>query len=117
MVEYLIHFQGWNSSWDRCVGEDFVLKDTDENRQLQRSLAEKSQLQMLASNRTFEIYVGNSNVTLEFNCSGAYLYRRERKKTTSCATSSHATSTTEKRRRKQGMECEGSSSSGDPEGY
>ncbi|XP_045538094.1 male-specific lethal 3 homolog isoform X2 [Papilio machaon] len=56
-VEYLIHFQGWNSSWDRCVSEDFVLKDTQENRQLQRDLAEKSQLQL-----------------------GAYLYRRERKK-------------------------------------
>ncbi|XP_066999110.2 MSL complex subunit 3 [Anabrus simplex] len=56
-VEYLIHFQGWNSSWDRCVSEDYVLKDTDENRQLQRDLAQKAQLQL-----------------------GAYLYRRERKK-------------------------------------
>ncbi|KAL0132593.1 hypothetical protein PUN28_000389 [Cardiocondyla obscurior] len=56
-VEYLIHFQGWNSSWDRCVTEEYVLKDTEENRQLQRDLAEKAQLQL-----------------------GAYLYRRERKK-------------------------------------
>lgn len=48
MVEYLIHFQGWNSSWDRTVQEEFVLKDTDKNRQLQRDLAEKSQLQMYA---------------------------------------------------------------------
>lgn len=56
-VEYLIHFQGWNSSWDRCVSEDFVLKDTPENRQLQKDLADKAQLQL-----------------------GAYLYRRERKK-------------------------------------
>ncbi|KAJ8920482.1 hypothetical protein NQ315_005351 [Exocentrus adspersus] len=56
-VEYLIHFQGWNSSWDRCVGEEYVLKDTPENRQLQKDLAEKSQLQL-----------------------GAYLYRKERKK-------------------------------------
>nr|XP_023021369.1 male-specific lethal 3 homolog [Leptinotarsa decemlineata] len=56
-IEYLIHFQGWNSSWDRCVGEEFVLKDTPENRQLQKDLAEKSQLQL-----------------------GAYLYRKERKK-------------------------------------
>ncbi|CAH1155086.1 unnamed protein product [Phaedon cochleariae] len=56
-IEYLIHFQGWNSSWDRCVAEEFVLKDTAENRQLQKDLAEKSQLQL-----------------------GAYLYRRERKK-------------------------------------
>lgn len=57
VVEYLIHFQGWNSSWDRCVGEEFVLKDTAENRQLQKDLAEKSQLHL-----------------------GAYLYRKERKK-------------------------------------
>lgn len=56
-IEYLIHFQGWNSSWDRCVGEEFVLKDTPENRQLQKDLAEKAQLQL-----------------------GAYLYRKERKK-------------------------------------
>ncbi|KAF5279553.1 hypothetical protein FQR65_LT03375 [Abscondita terminalis] len=56
-VEYLIHFQGWNSSWDRCVREEYVLKDTAENRQLQKDLAEKSQLQI-----------------------GAYLYRKERKK-------------------------------------
>ncbi|XP_063912809.1 male-specific lethal 3 homolog isoform X2 [Zophobas morio] len=56
-VEYLIHFQGWNSSWDRYVGEEYVLKDTPENRQLQKDLAEKSQLQL-----------------------GAYLYRRDRKK-------------------------------------
>lgn len=46
IIEYLIHFQGWNSSWDRRVNEDFVLKDTEENRQLQKDLAEKSQLQM-----------------------------------------------------------------------
>ncbi|XP_076621178.1 male-specific lethal 3 isoform X2 [Colletes latitarsis] len=56
-VEYLIHFQGWNSSWDRCVTEEYVLKDTEENRQLQRDLAQKAQLHL-----------------------GAYLYRRERKK-------------------------------------
>ena len=55
--EYLVHFQGWNSSWDRKVGEDFLLKDNPENRKLQRELAEKSQLQL-----------------------GAYLYRKERKK-------------------------------------
>ncbi|XP_043273477.1 male-specific lethal 3 homolog isoform X2 [Venturia canescens] len=48
--------KGWNSSWDRCVTEEYVLKDTEENRQLQRDLAQKAQLQL-----------------------GAYLYRRERK--------------------------------------
>ncbi|XP_055606810.1 protein male-specific lethal-3 [Uranotaenia lowii] len=57
VIEYLIHFQGWNSSWDRKVSEDFILKDTDENRQLQKDLAEKSQLHQ-----------------------GTYLYRKERKK-------------------------------------
>ncbi|XP_058058879.1 protein male-specific lethal-3 [Anopheles bellator] len=57
IIEYLIHFQGWNSSWDRKVSEDFILKDTEENRQLQKDLAEKSQLYQ-----------------------GAYLYRKERKK-------------------------------------
>lgn len=71
ITEYLIHFQGrtsgliyvrgyyfstinllfrsrlgWNASWDRRVHEDSVLKDTDKNRQLQKDLAEKSQLQM-----------------------------------------------------------------------
>lgn len=38
--EYLVHFYGWNSSWDRCVPEENILKDTAENRQLQRQLAE-----------------------------------------------------------------------------
>ncbi|XP_045503999.1 protein male-specific lethal-3 isoform X2 [Colias croceus] len=85
-VEYLIHFQGWNSSWDRCVSEDFVLKDTEENRQLQRDLAEKSQLQL-----------------------GAYLYRRERKKG-----SSNAGSVSTKRAR-LGFSDDGSSSSTQPD--
>ncbi|KYB25873.1 Uncharacterized protein R102.4-like Protein [Tribolium castaneum] len=77
-VEYLIHFQvivalfrpqlikmfqGWNSSWDRYVSEEYVLKDTPENRQLQKDLAEKSQLQL-----------------------GAYLYRRDRKKSRKTST-------------------------------
>ncbi|KAK8718756.1 hypothetical protein OTU49_014495, partial [Cherax quadricarinatus] len=51
-IEYLIHFQGWNASWDRCVSEDFVLKDTDENRDLQRQLADKAQIKLsMKSNR------------------------------------------------------------------
>ncbi|CAG7668687.1 unnamed protein product [Allacma fusca] len=41
--EYLIHFQGWNSSWDRYVAEEYVLKDTVENRELQRFLNEEAQ--------------------------------------------------------------------------
>lgn len=47
-LQYKIHFQGWNSSWDRKVNADFVLKDTEENRQLQKDLAEKAQLQLYA---------------------------------------------------------------------
>ncbi|KAJ1527669.1 hypothetical protein ONE63_007629 [Megalurothrips usitatus] len=62
-VEFLIHFQGWNSSWDRCVTEDFVLKDTEENRQLQKDLAQKAQLQLCSNYRR-----------------GAYLYRKDRTK-------------------------------------
>jgi male-specific lethal 3 len=41
-----VSLQGWNSSWDRYVSEEYVLKDTPENRQLQKDLAEKSQLQL-----------------------------------------------------------------------
>ncbi|KAL0868524.1 hypothetical protein ABMA27_008000 [Loxostege sticticalis] len=85
-VEYLIHFQGWNSSWDRCVSEDFVLKDTEENRQLQRDLAEKSQLQL-----------------------GAYLYRRERKKGSTGTVAGPA------KRARQGFSDDGSSSSTQPD--
>lgn len=29
-------------SWDRCVPEEYVVKDTDDNRELQRQLAEKT---------------------------------------------------------------------------
>jgi len=39
-AEYLVHFYGWNSSWDRLVSEQNILKDNPENRQLQRHLAE-----------------------------------------------------------------------------
>nr|CAD7573867.1 unnamed protein product [Timema californicum] len=79
IIEYLIHFQGWNSSWDRLVSEDFVLRDTDENRQLQRDLAEKAQLQL-----------------------GAYLYRRERKKSTSNRSKSETLEQRKVRRRRGG---------------
>ncbi|KAH9487880.1 hypothetical protein Btru_068381 [Bulinus truncatus] len=37
---YVVHFQGWNSSWDRQVGEHYLLRNTDENRELMRKLAE-----------------------------------------------------------------------------
>ncbi|XP_064608070.1 male-specific lethal 3 homolog [Liolophura sinensis] len=39
-AEYHIHFQGWNNSWDRIVGEDFILKSSEENKTLMRRLAE-----------------------------------------------------------------------------
>jgi len=37
--EYLVHFYGWNSSWDRCVSEEHILKNTPEGKELQRQLA------------------------------------------------------------------------------
>lgn len=40
--KYLIHFNGWNRSWDRWAAEDHVLRDTEENRKLQRKLADKA---------------------------------------------------------------------------
>ncbi|KAH8302415.1 hypothetical protein KR044_006295 [Drosophila immigrans] len=43
--EYKIHFQGWSSSWDRNVRASGLLKDNDENRKLQRELADAAQLQ------------------------------------------------------------------------
>ncbi|XP_015674823.1 male-specific lethal 3 homolog [Protobothrops mucrosquamatus] len=44
--EYLIHFNGWNRSWDRWAAEHHVLCDTDENRRLQRKLARKAVARM-----------------------------------------------------------------------
>jgi len=35
---YLVHFQGWSTTWDRKVTEEFLLKVTSENRQLQKKL-------------------------------------------------------------------------------
>uniref|UniRef100_H2ZCP9 Uncharacterized protein n=1 Tax=Ciona savignyi TaxID=51511 RepID=H2ZCP9_CIOSA len=40
--EYKIHFQGWNSAWDRWADECYVLKSTEENRKLQRKLARQA---------------------------------------------------------------------------
>ncbi|CAH1241121.1 MSL3 [Branchiostoma lanceolatum] len=40
--EYLIHFKGWNSSWDRWATEDHVVKDSEENRILQKQLAKEA---------------------------------------------------------------------------
>ncbi|KAH8362765.1 hypothetical protein KR084_000837 [Drosophila pseudotakahashii] len=44
--DYKIHFQGWRPSYDRCVRAPVLVKDTEENRQLQRELAEAAQLQI-----------------------------------------------------------------------
>ncbi|XP_041128023.1 male-specific lethal 3 homolog isoform X1 [Polyodon spathula] len=49
--EYLIHFNGWNRSWDRWAAEDHVLRDTDENRTLQRKLARKAVARMRRKGR------------------------------------------------------------------
>ncbi|XP_068575497.1 MSL complex subunit 3-like isoform X1 [Cebidichthys violaceus] len=40
--KYLIHFNGWNRSWDRWAAEDHVLRDSEENRKLQHKLARKA---------------------------------------------------------------------------
>lgn len=37
---YHIHFLRWNNSWDRIVGEQLVLKTTEENKALMKQLAE-----------------------------------------------------------------------------
>lgn len=35
---YLVHFQGWSSTWDRYVTEEFLLKISTENKALQKQL-------------------------------------------------------------------------------
>ncbi|XP_060873965.1 male-specific lethal 3 homolog [Metopolophium dirhodum] len=42
--EFLIHFHGWNSKWDTYVTDKFILKDTEENRELLKELADQAQL-------------------------------------------------------------------------
>ncbi|RXN04074.1 male-specific lethal 3 -like protein [Labeo rohita] len=44
--KYLIHFNGWNRSWDRWAAEDHVLRDSENNRKLQRKLARKALARM-----------------------------------------------------------------------
>lgn len=46
VAEYLIHFNGWNSSWDRFVLEEFILKDCPENRALQKRLAQEAAIKL-----------------------------------------------------------------------
>ena len=40
---YLVHFQGWSSTWDRYVTEEFLLKVTSENKQLQKNLFKEAE--------------------------------------------------------------------------
>jgi len=69
--------QGWNSTWDRYVTDEFILKDTEENRKLQKELAEEAQLTPLVL-PNWSIAPGR---TLKSYCSrGGNLYRKERKK-------------------------------------
>ena len=89
--------KGWNSSWDRCVTEEYVLKDTEENRQLQRDLAQKAQLQLYDDFfYIFKNYLHSLNNNF---CRGAYLYRRERKKRSHKYLDRSAESGTEPKRR------------------
>ena len=48
--EYLIHFNGWNRSWDRWAAEDHV-RDADENRRLRRKLAKKAVARLRSTGR------------------------------------------------------------------
>ena len=41
-VEYCVHFYGWSRTYDRIVCEEYILKDTPSNRDLQRELAEQA---------------------------------------------------------------------------
>uniref|UniRef100_A0A8C5BKW9 MSL complex subunit 3 n=1 Tax=Gadus morhua TaxID=8049 RepID=A0A8C5BKW9_GADMO len=47
--KYLIHFNGWNSSWDRWTEEDNVLGDCEETRTLQLKLARKAAGRLISS--------------------------------------------------------------------
>lgn len=52
MPEYLIHFSGWSSSWDRCVAEEFILPNTIENRKLKKKLAEEAAQKLLQTSKS-----------------------------------------------------------------
>lgn len=52
MPEYLIHFSGWSSSWDRCVAEEFILPNTLENRKLKKKLAEEAAQKLLQTGKS-----------------------------------------------------------------
>nr|CAB3264032.1 male-specific lethal 3-like [Phallusia mammillata] len=49
--EYKVHFQGWNSAWDRWADETYVLKNNEENKKLQRKLARRAIRQLKVHGR------------------------------------------------------------------
>jgi len=51
--------QGWNSTWDRYVTDEFILKDTEDNRKLQKELAEEAQLTPLVLSHQRHIHLVN----------------------------------------------------------
>ncbi|XP_067663103.1 MSL complex subunit 3-like isoform X1 [Haliotis asinina] len=51
IAAYHIHFQGWNSSWDRIVGENYILKNTEENRTLMKKLADTAKRYTFSGSR------------------------------------------------------------------
>nr|CAH0110377.1 unnamed protein product [Daphnia galeata] len=57
-IEYLIHFQGWNSSWDRYVAESFILQDIQEHRLLQKELADAARTILKENRRTTKQRIG-----------------------------------------------------------
>ncbi|CAA7056171.1 unnamed protein product [Microthlaspi erraticum] len=42
--KYFVHYIGWNKSWDEWIGEDYVLKHTEENIEKQQELGMKQGL-------------------------------------------------------------------------
>ncbi|XP_071505467.1 MSL complex subunit 3-like [Diadema antillarum] len=49
--EYLVHFNGWNHSWDRWAPENFILKYTDDNLELQEKLQKEAEEKMRKKRR------------------------------------------------------------------
>lgn len=61
---YHIHFLRWNNSWDRIVGEELVLKNTEEHKLLMKQLSEAARKNQKNSNRRKRI---NEILTEAFN--------------------------------------------------
>lgn len=79
MLYSCVHnFKGWNSTWDRYVTDEFILKDTEENRILQKKLAEEAQLTPLVV--IFYCYLVVILMLSSYCSRGGNLYRRDRKR-------------------------------------